>query len=427
MPAEDYPLGTLCAYGPNNRVATKLAAAILNGPSDKDPDPVLHRWITANGDARNDPAISAEIREFFASHGITRLSTPDRIIGCPHEEGKDYPEGESCPHCLFWQDHERFPADLEPLECSLMSPQDILDALSSDHDTSPRQALASAEFYRPELFDPLLQSLEAGIANPVDLPEGEASLFSYAVYLLAKWRLVSAHEPIVRWLSLPGEGPFDIGGDIVTQDGGRILAMTCGGNLDLIKGLVQNRDANEYCRSAALDALATLVALEETPREPIAEYFHWLATEGLERQPDYVWTGFACSCMDLEMIEMFPELRRAYKEGLIEEDIFTLEELDERESAPRGEEIAWFRDSHQPIHNVTKATAWWGNFEKERTARTEQLSRSAFESAMVANSYFDDGLEWREPSEPYRADPKIGRNEPCPCGSGKKYKKCCGR
>ena len=24
-----------------------------------------------------------------------------------------------------------------------------------------------------------------------------------------------------------------------------------------------------------------------------------------------------------------------------------------------------------------------------------------------------------------RAGPKIGRNEPCPCGSGKKYKKCC--
>lgn len=28
---------------------------------------------------------------------------------------------------------------------------------------------------------------------------------------------------------------------------------------------------------------------------------------------------------------------------------------------------------------------------------------------------------------PYvRLTPKIGRNEPCPCGSGKKYKKCCG-
>ncbi len=25
----------------------------------------------------------------------------------------------------------------------------------------------------------------------------------------------------------------------------------------------------------------------------------------------------------------------------------------------------------------------------------------------------------------HRAQPKVGRNEPCPCGSGKKYKKCC--
>jgi preprotein translocase subunit SecA len=26
-----------------------------------------------------------------------------------------------------------------------------------------------------------------------------------------------------------------------------------------------------------------------------------------------------------------------------------------------------------------------------------------------------------------REGKKVGRNEPCPCGSGKKYKKCCGR
>lgn len=28
--------------------------------------------------------------------------------------------------------------------------------------------------------------------------------------------------------------------------------------------------------------------------------------------------------------------------------------------------------------------------------------------------------------EPYRAPPKVGRNDPCPCGSGRKYKRCCG-
>ena len=33
-----------------------------------------------------------------------------------------------------------------------------------------------------------------------------------------------------------------------------------------------------------------------------------------------------------------------------------------------------------------------------------------------------------ETGVPYvREEPKIGRNDPCPCGSGKKYKKCCGK
>ena len=30
-----------------------------------------------------------------------------------------------------------------------------------------------------------------------------------------------------------------------------------------------------------------------------------------------------------------------------------------------------------------------------------------------------------EKVEPIKADQDIGRNDPCPCGSGKKYKKCC--
>ena len=44
-----------------------------------------------------------------------------------------------------------------------------------------------------------------------------------------------------------------------------------------------------------------------------------------------------------------------------------------------------------------------------------------------------DGATWfyvegHFDNEPYVNDePRIGRNEPCPCGSGKKYKKCCGR
>jgi uncharacterized protein YecA (UPF0149 family) len=32
-----------------------------------------------------------------------------------------------------------------------------------------------------------------------------------------------------------------------------------------------------------------------------------------------------------------------------------------------------------------------------------------------------------QPGQPVVKPPKTGRNDPCPCGSGKKYKKCCGQ
>jgi preprotein translocase subunit SecA len=36
-------------------------------------------------------------------------------------------------------------------------------------------------------------------------------------------------------------------------------------------------------------------------------------------------------------------------------------------------------------------------------------------------------VESRQAQTVVRTNPKIGRNDPCPCGSGKKYKNCCGR
>ena len=39
--------------------------------------------------------------------------------------------------------------------------------------------------------------------------------------------------------------------------------------------------------------------------------------------------------------------------------------------------------------------------------------------------YYVDGVHKQDMQEPERKGPKVGRNDPCPCGSGKKYKKCC--
>ena len=41
---------------------------------------------------------------------------------------------------------------------------------------------------------------------------------------------------------------------------------------------------------------------------------------------------------------------------------------------------------------------------------------------------FFNKSDWAGPADSAdKKDKKVGRNDPCPCGSGKKYKKCCGR
>lgn len=60
----------------------------------------------------------------------------------------------------------------------------------------------------------------------------------------------------------------------------------------------------------------------------------------------------------------------------------------------------------------------------------ELVGRFADEAAdLVPTSVLGIAEYWRADrteSAPLRSAPKIGRNDPCPCGSGKKFKKCCG-
>jgi hypothetical protein len=62
----------------------------------------------AGQDVRNDATVVGEALEFLQEEGARTVAIADRIIGCPHEEGIDYPEGESCPLCPFWQGRDRW-------------------------------------------------------------------------------------------------------------------------------------------------------------------------------------------------------------------------------------------------------------------------------------------------------------------------------
>ena len=93
-----YPLATVAFYGPDDTRATKIVVGIVS-EEGKEPDP-LERWFSET-DARKDDAIADRVRAFLREHEVKSVVATDRIIGCPHEEVVDYPEGEPCPKCPF--------------------------------------------------------------------------------------------------------------------------------------------------------------------------------------------------------------------------------------------------------------------------------------------------------------------------------------
>jgi hypothetical protein len=405
-----YPLATISAYGPDNRRATKLVVGILHRAGQKEPNP-MRSWSTDAGDVRNDPLIAAELADWLRSEGIKDTVSYDRIIGCPHEEGIDYPLGRTCPQCPFWAGIDRFTHRPISAPVATMSPDQVLIELGKDRTTHPMEALRSADAHRGVLVQPLLEVLEHCVTHPDAASEEEAQLFCYALYLLAKWRETRAYPLVIRWLSLSDAASTRLSGDVSTQDGARILAAVCGGDLEPIKWLVLNREADEFSRGVAVAALALLAVWAEVPRDRIVDYFRWLASEGLEREPNYVWSALAAESADIEALAVFPELRRAYDEELIDPRTVGRSELDEVEASPRGDLLERMKDRYPPIDDVARATSWWARFGRHASSRrAEELARE---------------LEYG-PIEPYQAPQKVGRNEPCPCGSGKKYKRCCG-
>ena len=105
-----YPRATVAYYGPDNKRAFKVAAGIVP-PEGADPER-LERWISEMTGVRKGAFINEQIYKFIIINDAKSVVITDGIIGCPHEEGIDYPENSSCPQCPFWAICDRFTGEI---------------------------------------------------------------------------------------------------------------------------------------------------------------------------------------------------------------------------------------------------------------------------------------------------------------------------
>ena len=101
-----YPVATVAYYGPDANRATKVAVGVI---LKEGVDPAaLERWHSAESDVRFDQEICGAVLRVIAAQHVKTVVLSPGIIGCPHEEGVDYPEGQKCGACPYWADRDRW-------------------------------------------------------------------------------------------------------------------------------------------------------------------------------------------------------------------------------------------------------------------------------------------------------------------------------
>lgn len=93
-----FPIGTVAYYGPDDKTTTKIVAGVI---TEEGAEPILRRWMAS--DVTTNPKVQEQIDRFFKKHGVRHMGMSPGNIGCPHEEGEDFPVGGDCPFCPWWK------------------------------------------------------------------------------------------------------------------------------------------------------------------------------------------------------------------------------------------------------------------------------------------------------------------------------------
>lgn len=224
----------------------------------------------------------------------------------------------------------------------------------------------------------------------------------YAFFLLAQFRVKEFFPVFIDILRLPSEELDKLMDDFLTEDAGRVLASTFNGDLEALKSLAEDENVFSYARGQAIVALKDLVINGQISEQEVIEYFRKILRESEDME---LVTDVVVASDSFNPRELYEDIKYAFDQGKVEDWMINLADIDKTLMMSEDKIHERGLREAKPINNIIEEMHWWACFYNDEEKVWEQSEQ--------------------ERKQPVIKEQKVGRNEPCPCGSGKKYKKCC--
>ena len=251
--------------------------------------------------------------------------------------------------------------------------------------------------------------IAAGVLRVVDkaasgetLSEREQNLLFWGVHVLGEVRDTRLYRPLLALLARPSDETDVLLGDAITGTLSRVMASIFDGDPAPLLGLLANPEIDEFIRWNVFGALTFLTFDGKVERQVTHDFLVRFDDERLARAGDATWNGWAEGIALLGFEDLAGRFSTALDEARLLDDVC---------------DRAWFEavmfDAREKPKDVER-------FEMHQMG---YFGDASDELDAMFSSFEDEDAEPETPLVNPTRD--VGRNDPCPCGSGKKFKKCC--
>jgi Protein of unknown function (DUF1186)/SEC-C motif len=295
-------------------------------------------------------------------------------------------------------------------EAIAMDATEILDQFTNVEGL-PREALQAACVQRAEMVPRFLAAIEGYLNREPAARKPPTPLF-LIFHLLGEWRERAAYRPLALLLRCPEAE--QVLGDAVAATCHRVMAAVFDGDPQPLYDIILDPNADEFIRAAMFETLAMVTLRDELDRGTAARFLRDAYNDLRPQRECCVWVGWESAIALLGLAELKVLVKRVFDRGFIDPRILSFDRFE--------------KDLQ---HGIAQAEVAWRPHDKYYELFGETIEElSGWYYLPVEN---ESGQEWQDEgeldwllSEPYQNPLRgVGRNDPCPCGSGKKFKKCC--